>query len=95
MLVKQVATFVNDAISQVVGEEATLLTEDLSNVVAVGTAVFNATSYDKFTKALVDRIGKTIFVDRKYEGIAPSVIYDGFEFGSVLEKIVEEVVQTV
>ncbi|MBR1983871.1 MAG: hypothetical protein IKA12_04205 [Clostridia bacterium] len=87
MLVKQVATFVNDAISQVVGEEATLLTEDLSNVVAVGTAVFNATSYDKFTKALVDRIGKTIFVDRKYEGIAPSVIYDGFEYGAVLEKI--------
>ena len=87
MQVKQVYQFVNDAISQVVGEEATLLTEDLSNVVAVGTAVFNATSYDKFTKALVDRIGKTIFVDRKYEGIAPSVIYDGFEYGAVLEKI--------
>ena len=91
MQVKQVYQFVNDAISQVVGEEATLLTEDLSNVVAVGTAVFNATSYDKFTKALVDRIGKTIFVDRKYEGIAPSVIYDGFEFGAVLEKIGSEI----
>ena len=87
MQVKQIYQFVNDAIEEVVGEQATLLTEDLSNVVAVGTAVFNATSYDKFTKALVDRIGKTIFVDRKYEGIAPSVIYDGFEYGAVLEKI--------
>lgn len=87
MEVIQVAQFVNDAISQTVGEEATLLNEDLSNVVDVGRSVFNATSYDKFTKALVDRIGKSIFVDRKYDGVAPNVIYDGFEYGAVLEKI--------
>lgn len=87
MQVTQVYQFVNDAISEAVGGEATLLTENLSNVVDVGKAVFSATSYDKFTKALVDRIGKSVFVDRKYEGIAPSVIYDGFEYGAVLEKI--------
>lgn len=87
MEVKQIASLLNSVIAQEFGEEATLLNEDLSNVVDVGSAVFNATSYDKFTKALVDRIGKTIFVDRRYEGTVPSVIYDGFEFGSVLEKI--------
>ena len=93
MEVKQVASILNDVISQEVGEEATLLNEDLSNVVDVGRSVFNATSYDKFTKALVDRIGKTIFVDRRYEGTVPSVIYDGFEFGAVLEKIGSEIPQ--
>lgn len=91
MEVKQVATFLNNVIKQEVGEEATLLNEDLSNVVDVGRSVFNATSYDKFTKALVDRIGKTIFVERRYEGTVPAVIYDGFEFGSVLEKIGSEI----
>lgn len=91
MEVKQVASILNDVISQEMGEEATLLNEDLSNVVDVGRSVFNATSYDKFTKALVDRIGKTIFVDRRYEGTVPSVIYDGFEFGAVLEKIGSEI----
>ena len=93
MEVKQVATLLNNVIKQEFGEEATLLTEDLSNVVDVGRSVFNATSYDKFTKALVDRIGRTIFVDRRYEGTVPSVIYDGFEFGSVLEKIGSEIPQ--
>ena len=91
MEVKQIATLLNNVIKEQVGEEATLLKEDLSNVVDVGNAVFNATSYDKFTKSLVDHIGKVIFVDRKYEGVAPSVIYDGFEFGAVLEKIGSEI----
>ena len=91
MEVKQIATLLNNVIKEQVGEEATLLTEDLSNVVDVGASVFNATSYDKFTKSLVDHIGRVIFVDRKYEGVAPSVIYDGFEFGAVLEKIGSEI----
>lgn len=87
MEVTQIHNLLNTVIREQVGEEATLLNEDLSNCVDVGTAVFNATSYDKFTKALIDRIGRVVFVDRKYEGVAPSVIYDGFEWGSVLEKI--------
>lgn len=91
MEVKQIATLLNSVIEEQVGEQATLLNEDLSNVVDVGKSVFNATSFDKFTKALVDRIGKVIFVDRKYEGVAPSVIYDGFEYGAVLEKIGSEI----
>ena len=91
MEVKQIQTLLNNVIRQEFGEEATLLNEDLSNLVDVGNAVFNATSYDRFTKALVDRIGKVIFVDRRYEGTVPSVIYDGFEFGSVLEKIGSEI----
>ena len=91
MEVKQIASYLNDVIAEQVGKEATLLEEDLSNVVDVGKAVFNATSFDKFTKALVDRIGKVIFVDRKYEGTVPSVIYDGFEYGAVLEKIGSEI----
>ena len=93
MEVKQIASLLNDIIAEQVGEEATLLQEDLSNCVDVGRSVFNATSYDKFTKALVDRIGRVIFVDRKYEGVAPSVIYDGFEFGAVLEKIGSDIPQ--
>ena len=87
MLVKQIYQLVNDATREALGEEATLLTEDLSNVVDVGNAVMSATAYDAYVKALVNRIGKTIFVSRKYEGTIPSVIFDGWEFGSVLQKV--------
>ena len=48
-------------------------------------------AFDKFVRSLVNHIGRVIFVDRKYEGVAPSVIYDGFEFGAVLEKIGSEI----
>jgi len=86
MKVEQIYSLVNPAIQSVVGETA-ILQEDLSNLVDVGTAIFNANSYDHFVKALVDRIGKTIFVIRKYTGSAPSVLMDAWEYGAVLQKI--------
>ena len=86
MKIEQIYNLVNPAIKTVVGETA-ILQEDLSNLVDIGEAVFNANSYDHFVKALVDRIGKTIFVIRKYTGGAPSVLMDAWEYGAVLQKI--------
>ena len=86
MEMKQIADLLNPVIGELVGETA-LLKEDLTNVVDTGTALFNANSYDHFVKALVDRIGKTIFVVRKYTGSAPSVVMDAWEYGAVLQKI--------
>ena len=87
MDIKQVATHVNDALTETLGTSAVLLTEDLSNVVDVGSSVFKANSLDKVVNALVDHIGKVVFVNRPYNGIAPKVYMDAWEFGAVLEKI--------
>lgn len=89
MEVKQVYQFVNDATSEALGSEG-LLTEDLSNVVDVGEAVFNASAFDKYVKSLVNHIGKVIFVNRPYRGSAPSVLMDAWEYGSIVEKICSE-----
>lgn len=86
MEIKQIYDFVNTATKEAIGESA-IVAEDLSNIVAVGEAVFNANAMDKYVKALVNRIGKTIFVDRVYRGSAPSVMMDGWEYGSVLQKV--------
>lgn len=86
MNIKQVYTFVNSATEQAIGKSA-VLNEDLSNIVSIGEAVFNANAMDKYVKALVNHIGKVIFVNRVYEGSAPSVMMDGWEFGSVLQKV--------
>ena len=86
MDIKQVYEFVNNATQEALGETA-LLNEDLSNIVDIGNAVFNANAMDKYVKALVNRIGKTIFVNRVYGGSAPSVLMDGWEYGSVLQKV--------
>lgn len=86
MDVKQIATLVNSVNNEIIGESA-LLEEDLSNVVDVGKAVFDATSYDNYVKALVDHIGKVIFVDRKYTGELASLYRDNWEYGAVMEKV--------
>lgn len=86
MDITQVATLVNSVNNEIIGGSA-LLEEDLSNVVDVGKAVFDATSYDKYVAALVDHIGKVIFVDRKYSGELASLYRDNWEYGAVMEKI--------
>lgn len=89
MEMKQVAEFTNGVVKEVLGEEA-IVQEDLSNVVDIGTEVFNANAFDAYVKTLINHIGKVIFVNRPYAGSAPSVLMDGWEYGSVLEKISSE-----
>lgn len=86
MQVKQIYELVNSATSEILGESA-ILQEDLSNVVDIGTEIFNASAVDNYVKSLVNHIGRVIFVNRPYSGSAPSVMMDSWEFGSVLEKI--------
>ena len=86
MKMTQIYDFVNEATKEALGAE-TVVAEDLSNIVALGDAIFNANAMDKYVKALVNRIGKVIFVNRVYGGSAPSVMMDGWEYGSVLQKV--------
>lgn len=86
MNVSQIHALMNTVTQEVLGKE-NLVAEDLSNVVDVGTEIFNAEAVDNYVKSLVNHIGKVIFVNRPYTGIAPSVMMDGWEYGSVLEKI--------
>lgn len=86
MEVKQIYELINSVTSEDLGLSA-ILKEDLSNVVDIGTEIFSATDVDNYVKSLVNHIGKVIFVNRPYTGNVPSVLMDGWEFGSVLEKI--------
>ena len=86
MKVEQIYTLVNDITSEITGK-TDLVKEDLTNTVDVGKELFTVSDVDNYVKSLVNRIGKTIFVNRKYSGKVPSVVMDSWEFGSVLQKI--------
>ena len=86
MEVKQINALINEITNEVLGRSS-VVTEDLSNIVDVGNAIFNADKVDNYVKSLVNHIGRIVFVDRVYNGSAPSVLMDSWEFGSVLEKI--------
>lgn len=86
MKVEQIFTLCNQISGEVLGK-ADLMQADLSNVVAYGEEIIGANALDNYVKSLIDHIGKMVFVDRVYAGSAPSVLMDGWEFGSVLEKV--------
>lgn len=86
MQVTQLYTLINNVTKEILGETA-VVNEDLSNVVDIGKAVFDATSVDNYVKKLVNHIGKVVFQNRAYAGGVPSVLMDSWEFGSVLQKV--------
>ena len=86
MDVKQIYNIVNPITSEILGETG-LVSEDLSNIVDIGNQIFNASAVDAYVRSLVNHIGKVVFVNRVYNGNVPSVLMDGWEYGSVLEKV--------
>lgn len=86
MKVTQIKDLVNNSLKEVNGTSE-ILKEDLSNVVDIGKDLANNDDIDNFVKKLVDRVGKTVFNDRLYQGSAPSVLMDDWEFGSIVEKV--------
>ena len=72
--------------------------EDLTNIVDVGkqlTDIDFKLWIEKFMGNLINHIGKVVVVNRTYNGSAPSVLMDGWEYGSILEKIHSEMPEAV
>ena len=94
MKINQVYEFVNEAQKEILGEKSIDVNQDLSNIVDVGTAIENIYAdnkgVDAYVKAIANRIGKMLFVDRVYRGALPKVLKDSWEFGSIIGKIQAE-----
>ena len=89
MEVTQIADIVNQTTLEVTGN-AELAASDLNKVVEIGSEVLdtdNDKMFDNYTKKLIDRIGKVVFVNRPYTGSTPSVMMDSWEYGAIREKI--------
>lgn len=89
---KQVYELVNLATSEALGRE-NVVQENLQNIVDIGDELFNANAVDNYVNALVNHIGRVIFVNRPYSARVPSVLMNDWEFGSVLEKVTAQLPQ--
>lgn len=89
MKVTQVYELLNTTAKETLGESA-VVNEDLSNVVDVGIQLSDPENVDKYVKKLINHIGRVIFVDRTYGGSAPNIMKEGWEYGSILQKIDSE-----
>ena len=86
MKVTQIHELLNTVTSEVLGTES-IVKEDLTNLVDVGTEIINADKVDNFVNKLVHHIGKVQFNNDKYAGKAKNVLMDSWEFGAILQKI--------
>lgn len=86
MKVTQIATILNEAQREIIGEAA-ITTENLENVVDMGKQILEATDVDNYVRKLIDKVGRIIFVDRVYNSTAPDILADSWEYGSAMQKV--------
>lgn len=92
MKVNQIANVLNTAIiKEGIGTEV-VVKEDLTNIVDVGKTVLDYTgqskdNFNNFVQGLIDQIGRVQFVDRTYRSTAPKIVYDSWEYGSIMMKV--------
>lgn len=91
--VKQIAANVNEALKAAIGDQAVLVNEDLSNLVEAGQALEDAGGYDAYGRSIANVIGRTTFVDRDYEDVAPSLRKDATRYGSIYRKIRADILE--
>ena len=94
MEVKQIYEIMNGITKEMLGDEV-IVKEDLSNIVELGKQFEDVVGLDNYVKKLPDHVGKVVFVDRKYEGRAPQILMDGWEYGSIIEKIMTRIPEAV
>lgn len=83
----QIYTILNAVAKQQYGT-APVTVVDTSTMIALGDMTFqNDKNVDGFMGALTDRIGRTIFSIRMYEGADENVVKHSFDYGVILQKI--------
>lgn len=94
MEVKQIYQIMNSVTEELLGQ-TDLVQEDLSNIVELGQQFESVAGLDNYVRRLPDHVGRVIFVNRRYGGRAPSVLMDGWEYGSICEKIAARIPEAV
>lgn len=83
-------TDIHSFLSTVYGEvtgQTDVLKEDLSNIVDLGTTLFDNQTYkDAYVRAMFNTIGRWEFVERPYVGAAPDIERKDWEWGSIMSK---------
>lgn len=86
-LVKQISQLVNDAVKDALGKNATLTTLDATDVVSMGKLISQYDAFEPFYKSLTNRIARTVYFVRTYEGRTRSVLRDEHEYGAFIQKV--------
>lgn len=95
MLVEQIATFTNDIMGEILGDE-NVTTEDLSNIVDIGTSVMSSqNNVENFLRSMTDRIARFEISNRLFNIEFPSLLRINYEWGSAREVVDIDLVEAI
>lgn len=86
-LVNQIKNLVNDSVKDALGKNASITQIDTSDVVSLGKLLSQYDAFEGFYKSLTNRIVRTIYFIRTYEGSERNVLRDEHEYGAFVQKV--------
>ena len=86
-MVTQIPSIVNDAVADALGKNAELNDLESSDIVSMGKAISAFDAYEGFFKSLVNRIVRTVYFVRTYEGTDRKILRDEHEYGAFVQKV--------
>lgn len=86
-MIKQIHSLVNDAVKDALGKNVGVTELETSDIVSLGKAISAYNAYEGFYGSLVNRIAKTVYFIRVYEGKSRSVLRDENEYGAFVQKV--------
>lgn len=86
-IVSQIKNIVNDSVKDALGKTYDATQIESSDFVSLGKAIANQNLLEGFFGALVNRIVRTVYFVRTYEGNTRSVLRDEHEFGAFIQKV--------
>lgn len=95
MLIEQVKNLINDAVADALGKTSVLNDLDTTDVVSMGKALSQFDAYEGFYGSLANRIVRTVYFVRTYEGNTRSVLRDEHDFGAFIQKVYYEMPEAV
>lgn len=86
-MVKQIYSLVNDAVEDALGQNSGVTKLETTDIVSLGKAISSYNAYESFFGALANRIAKTVYFIRVYEGKNRSILRDEHEYGAFIQKV--------
>lgn len=86
--VKQITSLINDIVEDLTAQSSSIQTLDTSNVVSLGKAISDLNLYEGFFGSLVNRLAKTVYFVRVYDGADNRrILRDEHEYGAFIQKV--------
>lgn len=86
-MINQIYNLVNDAVADALGKNVGVTEMETTDLVSLGKAISQYNAYEGFFGALANRIARTVYFVRVYEGKSRSVLRDEHEYGAFIQKV--------